>query len=78
MPGRVSKHVFAVEPGRAETKHIRRRVGDVLDHDVEVDLLRDGPSGQVGVDGQRLEREPRGWVVGRDDTTKSSRAQVIG
>ena len=42
MPGRISKHSFAVELGRAQTKHVRCRVGDTFDHDVEVHLLRDG------------------------------------
>ena len=42
MPGRIGENTFAVQFGRAETKHVRRRLGDTLDHDVEVHLLRDG------------------------------------
>ena len=69
MPGRISKHAFAVEPGRAETKYVRRRVGDTLDHDVEVHLLRDGRvrPGRRTMVRSELEREPGGRVVGRDD-----------
>ena len=69
MPGRISKHSFAVELGRAETKHVRRRVGDTLDHDVEVHLLRDGrvrPRRRTMVRSE-LEREAGGRVVSRDD-----------
>ena len=69
MPGRISKHAFAVEPGRAETKYVRRRVGDTLDHDVEVHLLRDGrvrPDRRTMVRSE-LEREPGGRVAGVDD-----------
>ena len=69
MPGRISKHAFAVEFGRAKTKHVRRRVGDTLDHDVEVHLLRDGRvrPGRRTMIGGELEREPRGRVISRDD-----------
>jgi hypothetical protein len=69
MPGRISKHSFAVELGRAETKHVRRRVGDALDHDVEVHLLRDGRvrPGRRTMVRSELEREPRGRVISRDD-----------
>ncbi len=79
MSGRISKHAFAVEFGRAEAKHVRRRVGHALDHDVEVRLLRDGsvrPGRRTMVRGE-LEREPGGRVVGRDDHD-SSLASVIG
>lgn len=69
MPGRISKHAFAVQLGRAETKHVRRRVGDTLDHDVEVHLLRDGRvrPGRRTMVRSELEREPGGRAVGRDD-----------
>src|SRR5665647_251638 len=69
MPGRISKHAFAVEFGRAKTKHVRRRVGDTLDHDVEVHLLRDGRvrPGRRTMVGSELEREAGGRLVSRDD-----------
>jgi len=69
MPGRISKHSFAVELGRAQTKHVRRRVGDTLDHDVEVHLLRDGRvrPGRRAMVRSELEREPRRRVTSRDD-----------
>jgi hypothetical protein len=69
MPGRISKHSFAVELGRAQTKHVRRRVGDTLDHDVEVHLPRDGRDrpGRRTIVRSELEREPRGRVISRDD-----------
>ena len=69
MPGRISKHAFAVEFGRAKTKHVRRRIGDVLDHDVEVHLLRDGRArpGRRTMARSELERETGGRLVGRDD-----------
>ena len=69
MPGRISKHSIAVELGRAQTEYVRRRVGDTLDHDVEVHLLRDGRvrPGRRAMVRSELEREPRGRVIGRDD-----------
>jgi hypothetical protein len=69
MPGRISKHSFAVELGRAQTKHVRRRIGDTLDHDVEVHLLRDGRvrPGRRTMVRSELEREPRGRVISRGD-----------
>src|SRR5664280_3560647 len=62
VAGRISKHPFAVKFGCAETKHVRRRVGDTLDHDVEVHLLRDGRvrPGRRTMVGSELEREAGG------------------
>jgi len=69
MPGWISKHSFAVEFGRAQAKHVRCRVGDTLDHDVEVHLLRDGGvrPGRRTMVRSELECEPRGRVISRDD-----------
>ena len=69
MPGRISKHAFAVEFGRAKTKHVRRRVSDTLDHDVEVYLLRDGRvrPGRRTMVRSELKRQAGGRVAGRDD-----------
>ena len=79
MPGRISKHAFAVESGRAETKYVRRRVGDTLDHDVEVHLLRTAVSGQVGARWSGASWNASPEVVSlAATTTKSSLAWVIG
>ena len=69
MPGRISEDAFAVEFGRPETKHMRCRVGDTLDHDVEVHLLRDGciRPGRQTMARSELEPESGGCVVGRHD-----------
>ena len=69
MPSRIRKHSFAIELGCAKTKHVGRRIGDTLDHDVEVHLLRDGPvrPGRHTMVRRELEREPRGRVIGRDN-----------
>jgi hypothetical protein len=40
MTRRVGVDLFAVEPGRAEGQHARRGGRHILDHDVEVKLLR--------------------------------------
>jgi hypothetical protein len=68
MPGRISKHSFAIELGRAQSKHVRGRVGDTLNHDVEVHLLRDGPvrPDRRTMVRSELELEPRARVIGRD------------
>jgi hypothetical protein len=75
MPGRISKQAFAVWFGCAETKHVRRRVGDTLDHDVEVHLLWDGRvrPGRCAMVRSELEREAGGRVVAAT-ITKSSLA----
>ncbi len=60
---------FATEFRCSEANHVRRRVSDVPDHDFEVHLLGDGRvrPGRRTMVGSKLEREPRGSVVGRDD-----------
>lgn len=69
MSGRIGKSSFAVQLGRAETKHVRRRVDDTFDHDVEMYLLLDGRvrPGRRTMARSELEREPGGRAVGRDD-----------
>lgn len=69
MSGRIGKGSFAVQLGRAETKHVRRRVGDTFDHDVEMYLPLDGRvrPGRRTMASSELEREPGGRAVGRDD-----------
>jgi hypothetical protein len=64
----VGIHVLAVQPGRAECQDARGGGDNVLDHDVEVELLRDsrvGP-GRRPVIGSSLECQARRLAVGGD------------
>ncbi len=65
MSGGIGEHVLAVELSRAERKNARRGLGDALDHDVQVHLLRDDrawPSGWVMIGGE-LKCQPGCCVV---------------
>jgi hypothetical protein len=60
MTRRIGVDVIAVELRRAEGKGARAGGGDILDHDVEVDLLGHGRvrPGRRAVAGRELERRP--------------------
>lgn len=70
VPGRVGVDVVAtVESVGAEREYAGFGLVKVVDHDIEVDLLRAvriGPSGWLVIDGE-LEGEPGRGVVLRDD-----------
>ena len=68
MPSGISEDVAVGKLPSAETEDPRRRGPDVLDHDIEVELLRDtrlGP-GRRPVIGDQLEGQPRRLGAGRD------------
>ena len=70
MPGRVGVDVFAVELYRAERQDARAGSGHILDHDVEVKLLRYGrvrPGGRA-MAGDKLEGQAgRGRTASHHD-----------
>src|SRR6185295_5491330 len=73
MPGRVRIYPGAAVPARqppgTERQHARLGGGDVVDHDVEMDLLRParvGPLRRLEI-GRQLESDARGFVVAGDD-----------
>lgn len=70
MPGRVGEHTVAIELFSTERKDMRSRDGDVLDHDVEVQLLRDHRArpGRSAVIGRTLKGQPgRCLILGNND-----------
>jgi hypothetical protein len=67
VSGRIGEYTLAVKLRRSELKNARRRRGDIFDHDIEVDLLRNRrvrPGGRSMM-GRSLKRQARRLRVGR-------------
>lgn len=65
MSGGIGEHVLAVELSGAERKDARRGLGDALDHDVQVHLLRNDRAwpGEWAMIGGELKCQPGCRVV---------------